>query len=752
MFKIEKLSFCVLALVTAALANTRTSADSVDSTFEFINQVQSNLKLTKNPNIILVIGNSGSGKSTLVHYIAGDYSKLVSLEPIGDETEYKVHDGLDPDVSNIVSTTVSRTLVPEMIVDEGKNVWYDCPGFGDTRNQTVEIATTFMIKSVIENALSVKIVLVVNYASVTESYDRFDLERLMTHATQLIKNIDRYKNSVSLVVSKAPSYWMKGRRSIEIFEESVKKSTANCMSKYRLVQQGKGSNEKKIQLIDAILKKTSNGDYPKISVFWRPSDAGGFNTIDKMIDGRQKIRNSILEQTSYTRIQQNDFGFPLTAGAQIHIANMARHTIANISTILINIDNRVLSALQQKIESIDSFHDRFDLLVIGKRSIQIINNKIATLKQLTDRLAGLIKSFSITIMNTELNCIDEHVKNFNILKSMAQTEIIFPIRDWVAVSNRAIDYVTTEHIWYSFLVQVYDFFAGYEVQKNIVVYNVANLSDWGQLNRPQGLQIVASNFNEFTERFPGNTGATQTSSKLEELNALIDITLNSSLQYECDGETMTIKGNFVKSSDIQPAKCTSNRISRINVFVVRTFYVDNDLQLNGFKGLNIIANKWYILRATTFSLSGFDGESKDRPQLPGTAGKPGNAGTNAGNFFGFSNELINGDSLTVKLHGGKGGSGQDGTGSSDVEASFTRREHHKMVPFTQYHMTNFYKDFLKEKGYDAEFISSESRIKYYAVLAGGRENILRFRIYPDRCCGQTGEGGPGKSITIKLDK
>lgn len=745
-----KLLFCVLALVTlATLANS--SADSVESSFEFINQVQNNLKLTNNPNIILVIGNSGSGKSTLVHYIAGDYSKLVSSEPIGDETEYKIDDGLDPEIGSIVSTTVSRTLVPEMIIDEKKNVWYDCPGFGDTRNRTVEIATTFMIKSVIENALSVKIVLVVNYASVTESYDRFDLERLMTRATQLIKNIDRYKNSVSLVVSKAPSYWMKGRRSIEIFDESVKKSTANYMSKYRLVQQEKGSNEKKIHLIDALLKKTSDGDYPKISVFWRPSDAGAFNTIDKMIDGRQEIRNSILQQTSYTKIQQNDFGFPLTDGAQIHIATMAQHTIANISTILMNIDNHLLSALQQKIESIDSFHDRLELLVIGKRSIQVINNKVATLKQLTHRLAALIKSLNITTMNTELNRIDEHEKNLNILKSIAQTEIILPIRDWVAVSNRAIDFLTTEHNWYSFLVQVYEFFASYEVQKNIAMYNVANLSDWESLNRPQGLRIVASNFNEFTKRFPGNTGATQTPSKLKELNDIIEITLKSPLHYECDGKTMTIKGKFVKSSDILPAKCPSNRISEINVFVVNTFYVDNDLHLNGYKGLNIFGNKWKILRATTFDLSGSDGEPQERPRFPGTAGNPGSAGLSAGNFLGLSNELINGDSLTVKLHGGNGASGQDGTGSSDVEASFTRREHHKMVPFTQWDMISFYKDFLKEKGYDAEFIRSESRIKYYAVLAGGRENILRFRIYPDRCCGQTGMGGPGKLFSNEID-
>lgn len=185
----------------AANSSGENTTDQAENTLQFINNAQNKLKLSNESKIILLIGNSGSGKTTLSHYVAGDYSKLLSIEPTDGEMHCEIHDGLDPDVDTVSSTTVSRTLVPEMMIDESKFVWCDCPGFGDTRNTTVEIATTFLIKSVIDNALNVKIVLVVNHGAVVEGYDRFDLDEIITHTTELVKNVERYKESVSMVVT-----------------------------------------------------------------------------------------------------------------------------------------------------------------------------------------------------------------------------------------------------------------------------------------------------------------------------------------------------------------------------------------------------------------------------------------------------------------------------------------------------------------------------------------------------------------------
>lgn len=745
----ESLVILVCVLFLAPKVLTVNETDSVESTFAFIERTKAKLELTKDPNIILLIGNPGSGKSTLVHYVAGDYSKLISIEPDGDESDFKIHDGLDPELDEIISTTESRTLVPEMVIDEKGNVWYDCPGFADTRNRTVEIASTIFIKSVIENASNIKIVLVVNYASVTEGYDRLDLDRLMTHATQLIKHIDRYKYSVALVVSKTPPVRIKGSKLIDVHEDSVKRTTAKYMRGYRTVLEQKGSNEEKIQLIEALSQVTSNDVPRKISIFWRPNDAGAFNTIPKMVDGRQKIRKSILEDTSYTEIRLNDFGFPLSDGAQTHIASMVRHTIALISEIIMIIDDHVCSALQRKIGSIDSFLDRFDLLEMCKRSIEL--NTVKTLEDLSERFATLTKILEINSMDlsTQFYRLEQQKNNLNNMKKITQVETFLPIHEWIANSAKTINYLMPDHKWYSFLVQLYEFFAGYEVQKNIT----ARLSDWRLLNKPQGPRIDANNFNEFISWFPGNTDVTPTPLKLKELNELIEITLfQFPTQYECKEGIVKISGNFVKSSDLHSyLDCLEERWEniRISVFAVNTFFVDSDvdLQIEGGRfvisyhdsteQLNIFGVKWKILQPTMFNLNGGGPRVSGPPYCICDAGDPGMPGQSAANFFGLSSEIINGDLLMVNLTGRNGAHGQVGTSCLYPNVSADLQEYGESSGISR--IDDAVLDSIQRKGYDAKIFGNIRQDT-------GSRFSLKVRVYPHQCCGVSGgEGGPGKS-------
>lgn len=749
------LLFCFLEF--ALQASRENEPNSVEETFEYIARVQNKLVLTKNGNITLVIGNTGSGKSTLTHYAAGDYSQLESIEPDDFATiDYKIRDGLDPENGKVVSNTESRTLVPEKLIDEAGNVWYDCPGFGDTRSEAIELATTFLIKSVIENASNMRIVLVVNYVSFTEAGPRDDLDILVERVIQLIGFVDRFKNSVSLVVSKVPSYVMRGRRIVNIADAAIKTSVANCMRGYRTVQQNAGSNEAKVQLIDALLEMSSDGDYPKISIFWRPANSGPFNTIEELIQGRAKIRKSILEDSSYTEIGANDFGFPLTAAAQRFIDVMNRQTSATITAMLTSLDNQVVSALSQKIESSDSLTDRLELLTACKILAGLSNGDAERLENLTDRFTALIKYLNMTSiqLNVEFNRIKQQENYMKIQKTIAGSEISLSIHDLAAKSSETFQYITKEHRWYSFLVRVFDFFAEYDTQNDKAIYDVANLADWKQPNRTRGLVINEKNVVDFTKRFPGSFEITPTQSKLKVLNSIIKFTLRSPLKYECDGVTMTIKGNFVQSSDIQPSKCSSAQITRINVFVVSTFFVNSDLNLNGCKQLNILADKWVVSAPATFNLSGIDGEAQTRPNYSGAAGQPGNVGMNGGNFLGLWKDIHNGDLLTVKLNAGNGANGQDGTGSDDVEPLFTRTKYTEAGAWSPSNPDpdTYYKRFLKAEGYDADLTLSEKWVKYFAIFAGGTEIKHRFRIHPKHCCAATGRGGPGSFLNKGLRK
>lgn len=552
---------------------------------------------------------------------------------------------------------------------------------------------------------------------------------------------------------------------------------------------------KKIYLIDALLEQ--NTSYPRISIFWRPDGEGYFNTIKKMMIGHQRIRESIIEHSSYTEMNKNDFGFPLTAEAMIKISNMSEETVNSISSSLQSINQRLKSELQQKNYAAESYQQQLKLIEIGKKIVQSefkmndrlselitlkrvivllnalrlelnvnsidtmelnriessfgndlnlylkdiidffnnIENKIQTsitnearqrianvssvlaivdgqlfnaLKQKIDSTYGyqskldllkrakmhiaskdtaqtllsgkvqefhnLAHAFNLRNLSTnDLNLIEQHEKYLNELKALARADINLPIHDWIATSSNTTNFISTEFNWYSLLEKIYEFLASYEVQRNTAAYNVANLADWAQFNKPQGLTVSQNNFDKFVKQFTSVSEFEPNESKLNEINDILKTTLKSSVKYECNGQTMIIKGNFVKSSDIQLSKCPlNNALGKINIFALDTFYVDSDLNLNECTDieLHIFSTTFYVQQAATFNLNGKHGENQPLPSCRGTLGKPGKLGMNTGNFFALANRIRNGELLTVQQIAGNGGKGQNGSGNDDFSVTF----------------------------------------------------------------------------------
>lgn len=259
---------------------------------------------------------------------------------------------------------------------------------------------------------------------------------------------------------------------VDILEETIQNSTAEFITSHRSALQLKGSQEKKIELIDALLKQSLNGDYARISIFWRPTDAGPFNKIDKMIDGRRKIRQSILEHTSYATVQQNDFGFPLTAETRMNIENMAREITNNIFIIFGHISDHVLNAMYQQHETTNGFHKKLTLFTQAKRCFEFIvgdsEASAISLNRLTQQFMRIIRTLNLTSIDmNEFNRIDRCEKNFKVLEKISETKINLPIRDLIAKLSKTIKYCSAEYDWYSFLARIQDRFGSYDIQKDV---------------------------------------------------------------------------------------------------------------------------------------------------------------------------------------------------------------------------------------------------------------------------------------------
>ena len=98
-------------------------------------------------HVIIVCGNTGSGKSTLINYFS-DRTLVVKKSPFFS-TAYLLE--CDNAIASISHKAVSETTYPGRY-ECGDSIYWDCPGFEETRGISREIANAYGIKRIKEKA------------------------------------------------------------------------------------------------------------------------------------------------------------------------------------------------------------------------------------------------------------------------------------------------------------------------------------------------------------------------------------------------------------------------------------------------------------------------------------------------------------------------------------------------------------------------------------------------------------------------
>jgi GTPase Era involved in 16S rRNA processing len=176
-------------------------ANDLEEIFKAINYGYEKLSGILDKKVVLVIGNTGSGKSTLVNYLTG--KNLIADKPEKSTRKNEFHITSKDEVECKISheSAKSCTTIPNRDASTS-NVYWDCPGFKDTRGFKQDIVNQFYINNIFNKIEDIKVLVVIDEATLDSTKGKI-FDELVTTLNQMFKNSDEVlKQSCIFVFTK----------------------------------------------------------------------------------------------------------------------------------------------------------------------------------------------------------------------------------------------------------------------------------------------------------------------------------------------------------------------------------------------------------------------------------------------------------------------------------------------------------------------------------------------------------------------
>ncbi|XP_037048165.1 uncharacterized protein LOC119082696 isoform X2 [Bradysia coprophila] len=390
-------------LVNAVKAGNQTGSDSVQKIFDFLDECSKNFILGEQKDVVVVLGNTGSGKSTLTFLLTG--VKLIAVETDEGSGEYVIVDE-NKLISPPDKSTQSQTIIPNLRIDRVDHTsYYDSAGFEDSRGVEHDLSVTYLIQKLLKFANSVKFVFAIAYSSVRIGGDRHDFKKLARHATALIRNIDKYRDSMALVVTKVETKVSNGQivtdaKTIELIGKFLEQTKSDLNSEDPSIK------AKMAKFIDILLQKQDN-KLSRIQIVRAPTEEGIFNEMTLPKQERQAIRTMLKKRLKYTRKQDDDFGYSISDESKLKVHSLFEKLEHNLMNDVVNIGNDIRKVFAQQATRTPDKRARITRLITGIEQLSKVNSDdIELFKQ---QLASAVSILQLNIQGETLNALDRHI-------------------------------------------------------------------------------------------------------------------------------------------------------------------------------------------------------------------------------------------------------------------------------------------------------------------------------------------------------
>ncbi|XP_014283567.1 uncharacterized protein [Halyomorpha halys] len=643
-------------------------SDLTKSISDLLNRGDEKIKCCLNKDLVLIIGTTGTGKSTLAQYLAGNTDRLHS-KPTSSGTSFIIVDEDDAISNN--STIFSKTVFPSLVENKISDIVYcDCPGFCDTRSAAYDIAANYFINAIVDGARRVKLVFAIHHAAVEEGNERAPFMEMVKHATKFIKNIEKYKNSIALVVTKVSGYNKNGR----ISDEKIVGGIAGFMlsALKDLEKEGHGSSsqyERDIRFIKILLVNV-NEDYEKIGIFRKPEEAGRLSELDETLEERNLLQKIVLNNIQFIETEKGDFGYTLSADSHNHVTELVNIINEEVSGDIIRLSYEVERYYRSKEDfDLELWRTTFESLyeVFSGIQTEALTNRDNDSQQYLKRVIDNIKTIDSKISEIYLKKISSKYRQLEFLKTVSErghrvdpscvAQGIAQVKEFFHHSSK----------WYKFLCKLYSILTSYSIQMSST-FNTFVLEE--EDVRLSEISLDPNLYKIFNDDlgYDNIKDVILNKSKIKTFEHLLNIVLKDNVETSRPtNERLLIVGRFLKLSEIKRI-FQNYKPKRIDILALNKIFIDSDLDETGNElQLTIIAPTWDIIGEPCIRLDGRSGAAHEPPKAAnggerGSAGLPGGA---AGIFVAVGHQFINDEHLRVSAVGGRGGPGQDGGRGSD---------------------------------------------------------------------------------------